>query len=447
MFFVGLGAMVGLFVLLGFRSARSVGSSSDYSVAGRSAGATGVSGIIMGAIVGGASTIGTVQMAYVSGLSAWWFTLGAALGCLVLGIWFAGPLRRSGLVTVPEFLSKNYGGAMSGLSMVSASAGTFLSVVAQFLAGAALFRTVLPISPEISALLLGSLILAFTYSGGLKSYSSIGKAKMVALYGTMALCAAMAWSTASPVELFRALPVDPWFNPFGGSLVTDGNALLSMVAGVFCTQIYVQGVFAASDERTAVRGAILSAILIPPVGLMGVLIGLAMRASGVSVDPASALPHFIMSNFNPVLSGAMWGTMLITLIGAGAGLSFGIATNLVRDGLIPLMKGDRERDLTMSRWAVALVVASAGIMACAVQGSQILHWSYLSMGLRGAGTFIPLVVAVIWPERLSPRWALAANGAGLAAMAASGSFHVWLPPMASGIAASATITMLGMIRR
>lgn len=447
MFFVGLGAIVGLFVFLGLKAARSVGSSSDYSVAGRSAGATGVSGIIMGAIVGGASTVGTVQMAYVSGLSAWWFTLGAALGCLILGIWFAGPLRRSGLVTVPEFLSRSYGGAMSGLSMVSASAGTFLSVVAQFLAGAALFRTVLPISPELSALILGSLILAFTYSGGLKSYSSIGRAKMIALYGTMALCAAMAWSMASPAELLRALPIEPWFDLFGKSVGTNGNALLSMVAGVFCTQIYVQGVFAASDERTAVRGAVLSALLIPPIGLMGVLIGLTMRASGVSIDPASALPYFIMSNFDPILSGAMWGTMLITLIGAGAGLSFGIATNLIRDGLIPLLRVNRDAELPMSRWAVALVVTSAGLMACAVQGSQILHWSYLSMGLRGAGTFIPLVVAVLWPQRLSPRWALAANGAGLAAMAASGSLHAWLPPMASGIAVSAAVTAMGMARR
>lgn len=447
MFFVGLGAIVGFFIFLGMRSARSVESSSDYSMAGRSAGIAGVSGIIMGAIVGGASTVGTVQMAYVSGLSAWWFTLGIALGCLILGLWFAGPLRRSGLATIPEFLTKNYGRTMSMLSMASASAGTFLSVVAQFLAGAALFGTLLPVSPEISALILGFFILAFTYLGGLKSYSSIGKAKMIALYVTMGLCAMTAWSMASPMEIFRALPKEPWFNLFGGGIRADGNAFLSMVAGVFCTQIYVQGIFAASDERTAVRGAVLSALLVPPIGIMGVLIGMAMRASGVSVDPASALPVFIMTNFNPVLSGAMWGTILITLIGAGAGLSFGIATTLIRDGILPFAKGKSERELSMSRWAVALVVISAGVMACAVQGSQILHWSYLSMGLRGAGTFVPLIVAVIWPKRLSPRWALAANVAGLTAMTAAGYFHLWFPPMASGIAASVTVAALGMVRR
>ncbi len=448
MFYLGVAAVVAVFLFLGLRAARSVVSSSDYALAGRSAGVTGVSGVIMGAIVGGASTIGTVQMAYVAGMSAWWFTLGSGLGCLLLGLWFAGPLRRSGLVTVPEFLSRVYGPSVSGLSMAAASAGTFLSVVAQFLAGAALFRSVLPLSAEASATILALLILGFVYVGGLKSYSSIGSAKMIALYATMGIGTAMAFSSmASPAAIIATLPSSPWFDFAGQGIRADGNAVLSMVAGVFCTQIYIQGIFAASGERAAKRGAILAAAMIPPIGIMGVAIGLAMRASGMSVDPASALPAFLRAAFPAPVAGALWGTLLVTVIGAGAGLSFGVATNLVRDGLIPLTGIDAKRELSLSRWAVALVVVSAGVTGCALQGTQILRWSYLSMGLRGAGTFVPLVAAVMCPNRLSPRWALLSSGAGLGAMALSGAFHLWLPPMASGIGASAIVAAVGMARR
>ena len=35
-----------------------------------------VAGAIMGTLVGGSSTIGTAQLAYQYGMSAWWFTLG-----------------------------------------------------------------------------------------------------------------------------------------------------------------------------------------------------------------------------------------------------------------------------------------------------------------------------------------------------------------------------------
>ncbi|MCF7935954.1 MAG: sodium:solute symporter family protein, partial [Synergistales bacterium] len=36
------------------------------------------------------------------------------------------------------------------------------------------------------------------------------------------------------------------------------------------------------------------------------------------------------------------------------------------------------------------------------KGSLILHWSYLSMGLRAAGTFLPLSIAILRPGLLSP---------------------------------------------
>ncbi|MBQ2218175.1 MAG: sodium:solute symporter family protein, partial [Firmicutes bacterium] len=43
-----------------------------------------VAGVIIGTLVGGSSTVGTAQLAYTYGLSAWWFTLGAGISCLVL---------------------------------------------------------------------------------------------------------------------------------------------------------------------------------------------------------------------------------------------------------------------------------------------------------------------------------------------------------------------------
>ncbi|MCF4115084.1 MULTISPECIES: sodium:solute symporter family protein [Dethiosulfovibrio] len=449
MFYLGLAAIVTLFLALGFNASRKVSSSSDYAVAGRSTGAIGVGGIIMGAMVGGASTVGTVQMAYSLGLSAWWFTLGAGTGCLILGLWFAGPLRGSGLVTVPEFLAGKYGRKMSGLSMAASSAGTFLSIVAQFLAGTALFRSLLPISVPASTALLAVLILGFIYAGGLKSYSSVGSAKMVALYVTMVLGAIAALTKlSSPTEIFRTLPATPWFDLFGRGFRSDGNALLSLIAGVFCTQIYIQGVFAASDEKTARKGALMAAFFIPPVGLMGVSIGLAMRASGTVVEPAMALPAFLLASFPDALAGVLWGALVITVVGAGAGLSFGIATNLVRDLIIPgVGSSAANRELSLSRWAVALVVCVAAATGCMVEGSLILQWSYLSMGLRGAGTFVPLMIAMIWPDRLSPRWALAANGGGLATMIASGVMHTSVPPMASGLAVSAAVALFGMTRK
>ena len=43
-----------------------------------------VAGVITGTLVGGSSTVGTAQLAYHYGLSAWWFTLGGGIACLML---------------------------------------------------------------------------------------------------------------------------------------------------------------------------------------------------------------------------------------------------------------------------------------------------------------------------------------------------------------------------
>ena len=60
----------------GIYSARSVKSAEGYSLGGRSAGVPLVAGSIAGTVVGGGATVGTAQLAYSMGLSAWWFTLG-----------------------------------------------------------------------------------------------------------------------------------------------------------------------------------------------------------------------------------------------------------------------------------------------------------------------------------------------------------------------------------
>ena len=55
-----------------------------------------VAGVITGTLVGGSSTIGTAQLAYQFGMSAWWYTLGAGISCLILALVYAKPLRRTG---------------------------------------------------------------------------------------------------------------------------------------------------------------------------------------------------------------------------------------------------------------------------------------------------------------------------------------------------------------
>ena len=76
---VGLLATIALIIGVGIYSGRKVRSAADFaSGGGKASGAWIVCGAIMGTLVSGQATIGTAQLAFNYGMSAWWFTWGRA---------------------------------------------------------------------------------------------------------------------------------------------------------------------------------------------------------------------------------------------------------------------------------------------------------------------------------------------------------------------------------
>ena len=96
---LGVLLTVGLLLVVSWWSGRKVTDARGFITGGTSR-TWLVGGALLGTMAGGQSTIGTAQLAFCYGLSAWWFTLGAAIGSLLLGYVYAGPLRRSGCSTL-----------------------------------------------------------------------------------------------------------------------------------------------------------------------------------------------------------------------------------------------------------------------------------------------------------------------------------------------------------
>ena len=103
---IGLLATILLIISIGVYSGRKVKSAADFASGGSKAGAWIVCGAIMGTLVSGQATIGTAQLAFSYGLSAWWFTLGSGIGCLILALGFARSYRASGCSTLLQIVSK-----------------------------------------------------------------------------------------------------------------------------------------------------------------------------------------------------------------------------------------------------------------------------------------------------------------------------------------------------
>jgi cation/acetate symporter len=93
---------------LGFWSARKSRTASDFFVAGRSVSVGWNASAISGEYLSAASFMGVAGMVMSSGYDALWYPVCYACGYLFLLLFIAGPLRRFGAYTIPDFAEGRY---------------------------------------------------------------------------------------------------------------------------------------------------------------------------------------------------------------------------------------------------------------------------------------------------------------------------------------------------
>ncbi len=95
-------------VFAGFWSARRSRTASDFFVAGRSVSVGWNASAISGEYLSAASFMGVAGMVMSSGYDALWYPVCYACGYLFLLLFIAGPLRRFGAYTIPDFAEGRY---------------------------------------------------------------------------------------------------------------------------------------------------------------------------------------------------------------------------------------------------------------------------------------------------------------------------------------------------
>lgn len=392
----------------GLYAARSVKTAEGYSLGGRSSGPIMVAGSIAGTIIGGGATVGTAQLANSVGLSAWWFTLGSGISFIIMGLFYARPLRKTALETIPQYLRMHYGKRAGDLASIVSSLGIFFSAVASTLPGIQIIAAILGISHIWAAVILLLLVAAYVSFGGMKSAGVGGIIKMIIIWVSLCLAGFSAFTMLhTQPDLIDAFPPH-MFSLFGMGHAAALANLLSLIVGILCTQTYIQAIFSASDPRTASIGAFAAALVTIPVGLPCAIIGMYMHVMSPDTLPILVLPTYLLQ-YEPVwLGGIAMGGIMLSLIGSIAGLSLGIGTMVSHDILSDLLHiKDGASLLRLNRFVVIGVLFLAAVIAILNEGSQILFWNYMSMALRGGGVFLPLSVAVFFPGSLHKGWVIA----------------------------------------
>lgn len=483
---IGILLTVGILLAVSILSGRKVKDAHSFTTGGR-AGSWMVCGAILGTLVGGQSTIGTAQLAFAYGLSAWWFTIGAALGALVLGVLYAGPLRRSGCTTLMEVVRQQYGRRAETVGSVLFLIGIFISITSQLLSSSAMIGSLFDL-PLGAALAIGAvLIAALVFFGGIRSAGTGGIVKLVLLYVSSLAAGIAVWKIGDGITGIRESITSLYETPRLASMngiacaedihrrygtflargpLKDLGGCLSLTLGVVCTQTYAQAVWSAASTRKARRGAIYCAALIPLIGAACTLVGMYMRGHYVTAAEAAALqrageslpagigvlenslqafPTFILAHLPAWLGGIALGALLINILGCGSGLVLGAATILTRDvygNLLALLRRTpRLGQLAQTRLSIVVLLALGVAAAHFVRGSFINDLGFLSLGLRAAALLLPLSFALWLPGRFHPRAVTLCMITGTAVMLITGLLHLPADPMYYGLVASAIVLL------
>lgn len=447
------GMILTILLILGL----SVYSGMKNKKAGQKNGSVVVAGIIMGTLVGGSSTVGTAQLAYDYGMSAWWFTLGGGISCLVLALGFVGPFRHNGGHTLVGMINNEFGPTAGVSASILSTVGTFINIISQMIAASAVLAVLFPDMGLMMELIITTVfMILYVVIGGAKGAGMVGILKLALLYlamiGSGLLVLRLTGGVSGFVDVVGTIDNPQgihFFSLFARGVGTDLGAGVSLLLGVLTTQTYAQAVLWSKSDRAARTGALISTLLIPPIGIGGILVGLFMRATHPGIVAKTALTSFVMEYMPPVFSGVVLGTLFVAVVGTGAGLALGISFIInedIVDRLTHKFDGAAKQRLLGKTWIV-LILVIACVLSSGSLGDLILGFAFMSMGLRAAVVFAPMCAALFFPGRVEPRFALAAIVAGPVAVLAGKLAGLPFDPLFVGIGVSALLVVCGGIYR
>ncbi|MFH1613907.1 MAG: sodium:solute symporter family protein [Planctomycetota bacterium] len=258
-------------VLVGLYVRRYVSNMADYIVAGRALKSYLGIATMIGTELGLVTVMYSSQKGYTAGFAAFHIALAAAVVTLVVG--FSGfivvPLRRMGVMTIPEFYEKRFGrsvriagGLILALSGIL-NMGMFLKAGSLFVMGVTGMTSGLHLKVIMTVLL--AIVLFYTILGGMISVVITDYVQFVVLsVGLLLSCLfavrSLGWNNI--VETIITMKGRAGFDPFGETFGTSYIMWMVFMGLVSCAiwQTAVMRACAAESEKVVKRVYIWSSV-------------------------------------------------------------------------------------------------------------------------------------------------------------------------------------------
>ena len=386
-------------IALGWYGMRRAKTRDDYLVAGRNLGPGFYLGTMAATVLGGASTIGTVRLGYVHGISGFWLCAALGLGIVGISLFLAKPLLKLKIYTVTQVLERRYNPAARTASamimlvyalMIGATSTIAIGTVMQVLFGLPFW---------VSILIGGGVVVLYSTIGGMWSLTLTDIVQfLIMTIGLVFILMPMSISDAGGWDALVAKLPASYFSLTAIGWDTIITYFLIYFFGIFIGQDIWQRVFTARSETVAKVAGSAAGIYCILYGLACAAIGMAAKVLLPDLDNvnnafASIVDHTLPSGIRGLVVAAALAALMST---ASAGL-LAASTTLVQD-LIPRLRKGRgmsgNGDAHENR--ISTLVLGIVVLGIALVVSDVISALTLAYNLLVGGMLIPLLGAIYW---------------------------------------------------
>ena len=411
---VGVALIVLATLLIGVYGLRVSRTTGDFFVASRTVRPVWNASAISGEYLSAGTFLGLSGLVLLDGARGFWFPIGYAAGYLLVLVFVAAPLRRSGAYTIPDFIEAR-------LESRSARRVTSLAVliigwlyIVPQLHGAGITLVVVAGLPEwVGAVAVAVLVAAAVAAGGMRAITYVQAfqywLKLVALLVPV-ICIAFAL-TGGPRDVDPALVFPAEAGPSGFDAYESASLLLALLLGTMglphvLVRFYTSPTGVSARRTTVIVIAMVSAFyaVSSAMGLLARIAAPDLAVPGVADTVVLLLPSRVFPG--------VFGELLTALIVAGAFAAF-LATSA---GLVVSLAGVISQDVfsgSVRSFRVSAVLCALVPLAVALMTAPAgLVSSVGTVFVVAASTLSPVVLLGVWWRGLTARGAVAGMATG-----------------------------------
>lgn len=376
-------AYLSALIAIGLYSSRKIKSSKGFFLADRSLGWFAITATITATTVGGSATIVAGGRIYASGLPALWYDIGGALGLIVLGLFLARKVRKTGLFTLPELTGHLYDDKVRSASaiLIIITEIAWISLLIQ--ASSLILSVIVPVEFEIILVVITAAFITYTLIGGQYAvvYTDIIQF-FVMIIGICCIAAPLLFLDALPnlgrlSEISLSFPV----NSNIGFLAAGSIFFMMFMPHIVGPDIYSK-LLSAKNEKTARYGALFSGVF---KFIFAIAIGV-IALSAVVLHPGLenvylAIPTAVFG-LSPLLAGIILAAFISVMLSSADSCLLSAGTILSIDII-------HKKDVNISRVGILGVGVCALILALYLD--NILSTLQLAYTIFTAGLTLPII--------------------------------------------------------